>query len=115
MSLQNIAGQNAITARKDLSAPRCKTPMAVRLRLAGARAVQTDLIDLSLSGFAAQSPNRIHVGTICWLTLPGLEPLQAEAIWWQDGLCGCAFANLLSPIVKDNVLASYRKGHGLSA
>ena len=108
MSLQKISGRYAIAAQEDRSAPRNKTRIPVRLRLAGGRAVQTELVDLSLSGFAALSPSRMHIGTLCWLTLPGLEALQAEVIWWQDGLCGCAFANLLSPIVKDNILVRYR-------
>ena len=64
--------------------------------------------DLSLSGFSATSVSRLHVGTVCWLTLPGLEALQAEVIWWEDSMCGCAFAQLLSPIVHDNILARYR-------
>jgi hypothetical protein len=50
----------------------------------------------------------MHVGAVCWLTLPGLEALQAEVVWWENNLVGCAFSNLLSPIVHDNILARYR-------
>ena len=50
----------------------------------------------------------MHAGSLCWLTLPGLESLQAEVVWWQDNIVGCAFANLLSPIVHDNILARFR-------
>jgi hypothetical protein len=35
---------------------------------------------LSLSGVSATSVSRLHVGTVCWLTLPGFEALQAEVI-----------------------------------
>jgi hypothetical protein len=72
------------------------------------RAYQTLVNDLSLSGFSAAAINRMHEGTLVWLTLPGLESLQAEVVWWENGQCGCAFANLLSPIVHDNLLARYR-------
>jgi hypothetical protein len=34
--------------------------------------------------------------------------LQAEVIWWNNGLVGCAFNQLLSPIVHDNILARWR-------
>jgi hypothetical protein len=50
----------------------------------------------------------MHPGNRCWLTLPGMEALQAEVVWWESGRVGCAFANLLSPIVHDNILARYR-------
>ena len=33
-------------------------------------------------------------------------------IWWENGLVGCAFNNLLSPIVHDNLLARWR-GDGI--
>ena len=42
------------------------------------------------------------------ITLPGLESLQAEVVWWENNMCGCAFTSLLSPIVHDNILARYR-------
>jgi len=50
----------------------------------------------------------MHVGTVCWLTLPGLESQQAEVVWWEGGVVGCAFSQLLSPIVHDNLLARWR-------
>ncbi len=40
--------------------------------------------------------------------LPGLEALQAEVVWWDNSLVGCAFGNLLSPIVHDNILTRWR-------
>ena len=95
-------------AQEDRSAPRSKITIPAQLRASGMRAFHTQVNDLSLSGFSATSPNRMHPGAICWLTLPGLESLMAEVIWWEDGVCGCAFANLLSPIVHDNLLARYR-------
>ena len=63
--------------------------------------------DLSLSGFSAASLNRLHAGTLCWLTIPGLESMQAEVVWWEDGQVGCAFHQLISPIVHDNILARW--------
>jgi hypothetical protein len=50
----------------------------------------------------------MQAGQICWITLPGLESLQAEVIWWDNSLVGCAFAELLSPIVHDNVIARFQ-------
>lgn len=95
-------------AQEDRSAPRTRITIPATLRFSGARGYQSVVHDLSLSGFCAAAVNRIHPGTVCWLTLPGLEALQAEVIWWDNSLIGCAFEQLLSPIVHDNILTRWR-------
>lgn len=111
MSLQNTLGRYQIAAQEDRSAPRTKLAIPAQLRASGARAFQTVVNDLSLSGFSATAISRMHQGSVCWITLPGLGSLQAEVIWWENNTVGCAFANLLSPIVHDSVLARYRGDH----
>ena len=102
-------GKNyAIAAQEDRSAPRSRVTIPASLRASGGKAFQTSVNDLSLSGFSATSISRLHTGTLCWITLPGLEAMQAEVIWWEDAMVGCAFNQLLSPIILDNVLARWR-------
>jgi hypothetical protein len=101
-----------LATQEDRCAPRSKVNIPASLRPSGAKSFHTVVHDLSLGGFSATSLNRMHVGAVCWLTLPGLEALQAEVVWWERGLVGCAFANLLSPIIHDNILSRY-KGHGV--
>ncbi|MCW1384179.1 PilZ domain-containing protein [Novosphingobium sp. KCTC 2891] len=96
------------SAQEDRCAPRSRVSIPATLRPSAAKGFHTIVQDLSLGGFSGTALNRMHVGTICWLTLPGLESLQAEVAWWHNGVVGCAFANLLSPIVHDNLLARYR-------
>ena len=108
MSMQHTLGRYHIAAQEDRSAVRTKLAIPAQLRASGARAFQTVVNDLSLSGFSATAINRMHPGSVCWLTLPGLESLQAEVVWWENNQCGCAFSSLLSPIVHDNILARYR-------
>ena len=100
-------GRYHLAAQEDRSASRTRLQIPAQLRVSGSRAVQTVVNDLSLSGFSATAINRMHPGSMCWLTLPGLESLQSEVVWWEYGLCGCAFAQLLSPIVHDAILARY--------
>ena len=102
----------SVAAQEDRSAPRVRISIPATLRVSGAQGYQTVVNDVSLSGFSAMAINRMLPGTICWLTLPGLESQQAEVIWWENGLVGCAFQNLLSPIVHDNLLARWR-GDGI--
>ncbi|MGE8141282.1 PilZ domain-containing protein [Novosphingobium sp. NPDC080210] len=91
-------------AQEDRSAPRTRISIPASLRASGGRAFQTVVHDLSLSGFCAAAVSRIHPGSVCWLTLPGMESLQAEVVWWDNSLIGCAFDKMLSPIVHDNLL-----------
>jgi len=109
MGPQRTLGRYHIAAQEDRSAVRSKLAIPAQLRASGARGYQTVVNDLSLSGFSATAINRMHPGAACWLSLPGLESLQAEVVWWEDNLCGCAFTNLLSPIVHDAILARYRQ------
>lgn len=94
-------------AQEDRSAPRVRISIPATLRFSGARGLQTVVHDLSLSGFCAAAVNRVRPGTVCWLTLPGLEALQAEVIWWNNSLTGCAFDHLLSAVVHDTILARW--------
>ena len=107
MSLYDTLGRYDLAAQEDRSAPRTKLAIPARLRASGTRPFQTVVNDLSLSGFSATAINRLQIGSICWLTLPSLESLQAEVVWWEDGQCGCAFSRLLSEIVHDNLIARF--------
>ena len=97
-------------AQEDRCAPRTRIAIPASLRLSGSKGFNTVVKDLSLGGFSAMAINRIHLGTVCWLTINGLESQQSEVIWWNNGMVGCAFQQLLSPIILDNVLARYCGG-----
>lgn len=98
----------AAASQEDRSAPRIKISIPATLRASGSKGFQTTVRDLSLSGFSATAITRIHPGTYCWLTLPGMESLAAKTVWWDSGLIGGAFEHLLSPIVLDDILTRWR-------
>ena len=100
-------------AQEDRCAPRTRLSIPAQLRASGSKGYQTVVQDLSISGFSAMAINRMFPGTICWLTIPGLESQQAEVIWWNNSLVGCAFSQLLSPIVHDNLLARWQSNQGV--
>ncbi|MDZ4308016.1 PilZ domain-containing protein [Allopontixanthobacter sp.] len=97
-----------VAAQEDRCGPRTRLRIPGQLRASGGRAFQTVVNDLSISGFSASAINRMHPGQLCWMTLPGLESLQAEVIWWDNSQVGCAFAELLSPIVHDNIVSKFQ-------
>lgn len=98
----------AQAALEDRSANRQRVNIPATLRPSGSPGFQTVILDLGLGGFCANALQRLAPGNRCWLTLPGMQSLQAEVVWWDAGRVGCAFANLLSPMVHDNILARYR-------
>ena len=104
---QTTSERYTLAAQEDRCSPRTKLTIPGQLRASGGRAFQTVVHDLSISGFSAAALNRMHEGQVCWLTLPGLESLQAQVVWWENCLVGCAFTELLSPIVHDNILGRY--------
>lgn len=104
---ENNTERYEIAAQEDRCGVRTKLIIPGQLRASGGRAFKTIVNDLSISGFSASAINRMHPGQMCWMTLPGLESLQAEVVWWDNSQVGCAFAELLSPIVHDNIVSRY--------
>lgn len=99
----------AQAAQEDRCAPRVQVSIPATLRASGGRAFQTLVHDLSLGGFCCSAISRLHADTICWITLPGLQSLQSRVVWWDASLVGCAFDNLLNPIVLENILSRWQQ------
>lgn len=97
----------SLIAQEDRCAPRTKLSIPAQMRPSGGRRYHTVVHDLSISGFSAAAISRMHAGQVCWLTLPGLESLMAHVVWWENSIVGCAFADLLSPIVHDDIMTRY--------
>ncbi len=91
-------------AQEDRCAPRITLNIPAMLRPSGANAFQTTLIDLSIGGFAAEAVTGIRAGSLCWLTVGSCKGLQAEVVWNDGQVVGCAFANLLNPAVFDAIV-----------
>src|SRR5262245_5855583 len=106
-SSPGMGDRYARAAQEDRCAPRTRLTIPASLRPSGSKGFQTTVNDLSISGFSATSINRMHPGTICWLTIPGLESMEARVVWWANSLVGCEFQQLLSPIVHDNIVARW--------
>jgi hypothetical protein len=97
----------AAAAQEDRSAVRNRISIPASLRPSGSKSFQTAVRDLSLSGFSATAMSQIAPRTLCWLTLPGQEAIKAKVIWWDNGLVGCAFEQLLEPLELEAVFARW--------
>ncbi|MCH7627946.1 MULTISPECIES: PilZ domain-containing protein [Novosphingobium] len=63
-----------------------------------------EVVDLSEHGLRLQSSDRLAVGEIVWVTLPGLEPRRAVVMWSEGFIAGCSFPEPLHPAVFDAVV-----------
>src|SRR3546814_9894483 len=59
--------------------------LKAQLRDRGTAKFEIDVIDLSTTGFRAETSFTLWEGPIVWLTLPGLASLEAT-VAWRDGL-----------------------------
>lgn len=94
-------------AQEDRSAPRVRLSIPATMRPSGSPGFKVVVKDLSLSGVACEALTGMNGGTRVWLTLPGLAALQAEIMWNDGTMVGCAFTDLLNPAVLENVLARF--------
>lgn len=101
-------GSYGQSAFEDRCAPRQRVHIPAVLRPSGERGFNTVVVDLALAGFCANAVHRMYAGNRCWLSLPNMEALLAEVVWWDSGRVGCAFDKLLSPIIHDNILVRFR-------
>lgn len=91
-------------ALEDRSSPRVVLHIPATLRPSGVTGFGVIITNLSLSGFACEATTGMPVAARCWLALPGLAPLQAEVIWNNGVMVGCAFSNLLNRSILDAIL-----------
>jgi hypothetical protein len=93
-------------AQEDRCAPRVVLNIAATLRPSGASPFTTNMIDLSISGFAVQAVTGMRAGSLCWLSVGPFKGLQAEVVWNDGQVVGCSFANLLNPAVFNAIIAA---------
>lgn len=79
--------------------------MRAHLRDRGTTRFEIDVVDLSTTGFRAQTSFTLWPGQTVWLTLPGLAGLEAMVAWRDKYRYGCAFAKPLHPAVFDHIVA----------
>jgi hypothetical protein len=85
--------------------PRAPFRIAATLRDRSSNKFQVHLIDLSTSGFQAEAHPSLDPGAIVWLTIPGMQGLEATVMRRQRLIIGCRFNHPLHPAVFDHLIA----------
>ena len=83
--------------------------LAASLREPGASLADAEVVNLSVTGFAAETDAALEVGTQIWLKLPGLEPTSCTVVWVDGRKAGFEFASPLHPGTLDTVTVAARK------
>ena len=79
--------------------------MRAHLRDRGTTRFEIDVLDLSTTGFRAQTSFSLWPGATVWITLPGLSGLESTVAWREQTLYGCAFTKPLYPAVFEHIVA----------
>ncbi len=75
------------------------------LREAGSFKFEVQVIDISVTGFRIETSFNMETGSRVFLNLPGLEGKEANVMWRDGFVYGCAFTTSLHPAVLDHVVA----------
>lgn len=76
--------------------PRVPVELDVQMRELGASGVEARVLNISESGFMAETEGHFDVGSRIWLILPGRERASAVVKWTAGARLGAEFAEPVS-------------------
>lgn len=62
-------------------------------------------LDMSCHGVRLAAMERLRIGEVVWISLPGLSPRRATVKWVDKFEVGCEFDEALHPAVLDRMIA----------
>jgi hypothetical protein len=71
----------------------------VDFRRAGDHRYRVNILDFSPEGCRMELPVNVSMGDTIWISLPGLESIQAEVCWVKEWTVGVEFSRPLYPSV----------------
>lgn len=81
------------------AAPRRPVEVEARLRELGTTGTEARVLNISETGFMAETDGDFEVGARVWLMVPGRDRANAVVRWCAAGKIGAEFAEPLSPEV----------------
>jgi hypothetical protein len=77
-------------------ASRLPVELEAKMRQLGASGIEAKVLNISESGFMAESEGHFEVGSRIWLMLPGRERANAVVRWTAGDKLGAEFAEPIS-------------------
>ena len=81
----------------------------IDFRRAGDHAYLVNILDISPEGCRIDVPERVKLDEVIWISLPGLEALQARICLVNEWIAGVEFTRPLHPAVFE-MIAEWMKG-----
>ena len=78
--------------------------LEARVRDRGASRFTVQLLDLSMTGFRGETAFTLRPGSLVWITLPGLQGLEATIAWQRGEYVGGAFRQPLHAAVFEHIV-----------
>ncbi len=100
----NAAPNGVGVPEKRTAGNRVAVDIVAHLRQSNTNAFQTQLLDLSPTGFQVESDISLRDDLPLIIRIPGLEPLSAHIRWHRGDRYGCQFRNPLYEAVFDHIL-----------
>jgi hypothetical protein len=75
----------------------------VDFRRAGDHRYRVNILDFSPEGCRMELPVKVSPGDTIWISLPGIESIQAEVCWVKEWTVGVEFSRPLYPSVFEMV------------
>src|SRR3954447_18940786 len=72
--------------------PRLPVEIEAKMRELGASGIEAKVLNISKSGFMAQSEGRFEIGSRVWLMFPGRERVNAIVRWTVGDRIGAEFS-----------------------
>ena len=98
------------TALQPRRAERVPIGAEIGLRRSFAHRCPVELIDLSVHGARVDVIERVQPGERLFVSLPGIETIEAAARWNSDFVAGVEFARPLHPAVFEMLCSRMRHG-----
>lgn len=89
------------------AAERRRVKIRALVREAGSVRIDIDVVDLSATGFRFESFYAFAPGVRVFLTIPTLQPLEAEVAWRGGNQFGCRFVKPLHGAVFDTIASRF--------
>ncbi len=108
----NFSARQNIASKDGRRASRLDLEFDAMLREPGTSKFQVRVKDLSVSGFRCETSFTLHEGSTVWLTINGLQALEARVAWREKSKYGFAFASPLHIAVFDHIARHIRATQG---
>ena len=89
--------------------PRLTVAGEIHMRKSGYSKMAVELIDISPTGCRMELVEKVAAGETIWVTLPGLQTIEARVAWCRDWIAGVSFGGTVHPAIIERIAAQLQR------